>query len=62
MRRGIVYLSIRIKAIYQNVLIIGKLMSHSMESWKRVTEPLSDNQFGFIHERSTMEAIFYLDD
>ncbi|XP_021746173.1 uncharacterized protein LOC110712057 [Chenopodium quinoa] len=41
-----------------------KLMSHTMKLWERVIEhmlraytSISDNQFGFIHRRSTMEVI-----
>ncbi|KAG5572153.1 hypothetical protein H5410_061919 [Solanum commersonii] len=41
-----------------------KLLSHTMEVWERVVEirmrkgvSISDNQFGFMPERSTIEAI-----
>jgi len=44
-----------------------KLMSHTMKLWERVIERrlrketrVTDNQFGFIPERSTMEAIYLL--
>ena len=44
-----------------------KLMSHAMKLWKRVIEHrlraitrVSMNQFGFMPERSTMEAIFLI--
>ena len=44
-----------------------KLMSHTMKLWERVIEyhlrkitKVSENQFGFMPERSTMEAIFLL--
>jgi hypothetical protein len=42
-----------------------KLMSHTMKLWERVIEHrlkrltrVTQNQFGFMPERSTMEAIF----
>lgn len=42
-------------------------MSHTMKLWKRVIEHIlrketqvSENQFGFMPERSTMEAIYLL--
>ena len=41
-----------------------KLHSHTMKAWERVTEKrlrkcisISENQFGFMHGRSTVEAI-----
>jgi Reverse transcriptase (RNA-dependent DNA polymerase) len=44
-----------------------KLMSHTMKLWERVIEhrlrkliTVSKNQFGFMPERSTMEAIFLI--
>ena len=44
-----------------------KLMSHTMKLWERVSEQrlgqktkISENQFGFISGRSTIEAIFSL--
>ena len=44
-----------------------KLMSHTMKLWERVIEHrlraitrISMNQFGFMPERSTMEAIFLI--
>ena len=44
-----------------------KLMSHTMKLWERVIEhrlrmvtTVSENQFGFMPERSTMEAIYLL--
>jgi uncharacterized protein YdiU (UPF0061 family) len=44
-----------------------KLMNHTMKLWKRVIEHrlrkltiVSKNQFGFMNERSTMEAIFLI--
>ncbi|KAK9095307.1 hypothetical protein Scep_026776 [Stephania cephalantha] len=42
-----------------------KLMSHTMKLWERIIDnrlrretTISENQFGFMHGRSTMEAIF----
>ena len=44
-----------------------KLMSHTMKFWERVIEhrlrrvtSVTQNQFGFMPERSTMEAIFLI--
>ena len=44
-----------------------KLMSHTMKLWERVIEQrlrketnVSENQFGFMPDRSTMEAIYLL--
>ena len=44
-----------------------KLMCHTMKLWERVIEQrlrheitISENQFGFMPERSTMEAIYLL--
>jgi hypothetical protein len=44
-----------------------KLMSHTMKLWKRIIEHrlrgvtnVTENQFGFISRRSTMEAIFLI--
>jgi hypothetical protein len=44
-----------------------KLMSHTMKLWERVIElrlrgmtHITMNQFGFMHGRSTMEAIFLI--
>jgi hypothetical protein len=44
-----------------------KLMSHTMKLWKRIIEHrlrgvtnVTENQFGFMPERSTMEAIFLI--
>ena len=47
----------------------GKLLSHTMKLWERVIEgrlrkevAISDNQFGFMPGRSTMEAIHLIPD
>jgi hypothetical protein len=44
-----------------------KLMSHTMKLWERIIEHrlrgvtnVNENQFGFMPERSTMEAIFLI--
>jgi len=44
-----------------------KLMSHTMKLWEMIVERrlkketrVTDNQFGFISERTTMEAIYLL--
>jgi hypothetical protein len=44
-----------------------KLMSHTMKLWERIIEHrlrrvtrVTQNQFGFVHGRSTMETIFLL--
>jgi hypothetical protein len=44
-----------------------KLMSHAMKLWERIIEHhlrevtnITENQFGFMPERSTMEAIFLI--
>jgi len=44
-----------------------KLMSHTMKLWERVIEQrlrketrVTNNQFGFMHGRSSMEAIYLL--
>ena len=46
-----------------------KLMSHTMKLWERVIEyrlrehaKIAENQFGFMLERSIMEAIIYYED
>ena len=54
---------IQIYANYKGV----KLMSHTMKLWERVIErrlrkdtQVTENQFGFMPRRSTMEAIYLL--
>ena len=51
----------------KNVIILSKLMSHTMKLWERVIErrlrketQVTENQFGFMPGRSTMEAIYLL--